>query len=289
MTTISRRIGALALLFATLILAASASAERVTLNFQNGLAGYAEYRQGDAAKPAVLLLHGFLQTHEFPTIFRLADGLSQAGYTVLAPTLTLGVTHRRQSLPCEAIHTHSLGDGIREVEAWVKWLKTRHAGNIVVLGHSLGSLTLLAYLHKGADPAVSRFIGVSIMEGRVHTDPKEHDRAVEELKRVIREGRREPITQPYSFCKSLNIAPRALLSYIEWTPARVMQVSREQARRTVYIMGSRDDRLGPGWIERLARTGVRVRMIDGANHFMDGSHEFDLLDNVVEELKAAKK
>jgi pimeloyl-ACP methyl ester carboxylesterase len=285
-TTISRHVGALALLLAALLMATLARAERVTLNFNPSLAGYADYRPGDPAKPAILLLHGFLQTYEFPTIHRLAEGLSHAGYTVLAPNLTLGVTHRRQSLPCEAIHTHSLGDGMREVDTWVKWLKERHAGNVIVVGHSLGSLTLLAYLNKGSDPAVSRFIGVSIMEGRVHADPKEHERAVTDLKRLIREGARAPITQPYSFCKSLNIAPRALLSYIEWTPDRVMRVSREQARKTVYIMGSRDDRLGPGWIERLARTGVRVRIIDGANHFMDGSHEFDLLDQVIDEIKA---
>jgi pimeloyl-ACP methyl ester carboxylesterase len=272
--------------FCWLFLVTDASAELVSLALGANLAGNAEYRKGDPTKPAVLILHGFLQTQDFPIVYRLTEGLSAEGHGVLAPTLTLGVTHRRQSLACEAIHSHTMADGIREIEAWIKWLKARHPGPIVVLGHSLGSLTLLAYLDKGADPAVVKFIGVSIMEGRVHANPREHDKAVEALRKLVREGRREPTSQPYSFCKSLNAVPKSLLSYLEWTPARVMRTSQAHIKDITYIMGSRDDRLGPGWIERLARTGVRVRIIQGANHFMDGAHEFDLLDTVLDELKA---
>ena len=51
-------------------------------------------------------------------------------------------------------------------------------------------------------------------------------------------------------------------------------------------MGSRDDRLGPDWIDNLKKTKAKVLVIEGANHFMDGDFEFDLLDNVLLELKA---
>jgi hypothetical protein len=36
----------------------------------------------------------------------------------------------------------------------------------------------------------------------------------------------------------------------------------------------------------LRQTKAKVRVIEGANHFMDGDFEFDLLDTVLLELKA---
>ncbi len=69
---------------------AQAWADVVTLELQQGLTARAEYRAGARDKPAVLILHGFLQTHNFPTVHNLAEGLVTAGYSVLTPTLTLG-------------------------------------------------------------------------------------------------------------------------------------------------------------------------------------------------------
>ena len=97
-------------------------------------------------KPAVLLLHGFLQTRDFPTVATLARGLRDAGYPVLSPTLSLNIPNRSQSLACEAIHRHSLDDDIGEIARWVDWLKSHGHRSIVLIGHSFGSLQLLAYL-----------------------------------------------------------------------------------------------------------------------------------------------
>jgi dienelactone hydrolase len=65
-----------------------AHAETVTLTLANKLMATAEFHEGEPDKPAVILLHGFLQTHQFPTIKRLADSLADEGYTVLASSPT---------------------------------------------------------------------------------------------------------------------------------------------------------------------------------------------------------
>src|SRR3569832_2425972 len=70
----------------------------------------AEYLIGQRSKPAEMLLHGFLQTREFPTVATLARGLQAAGYTVLLHTLSLNIPNRLQSLACEAVHKHSMED-----------------------------------------------------------------------------------------------------------------------------------------------------------------------------------
>src|SRR4030066_1423496 len=134
-----------------------------------GITASAEYLIGERSKPAVLLLHGFLQTRDFPTVATLARGLQDAGYTVLAPTLSLNIPNRAQSLACEAVHKHSLDDDVAEIGRWVRWLKSRGHHSIVLVGHSFGSLQLLAYLSLKPDAAVKAYIGASLIEAQVRS------------------------------------------------------------------------------------------------------------------------
>lgn len=264
----------------------AATAAPVELTLPNHLTARAEYRKGDADKPAVLLLHGFLQTHEFPVIHRMTEGVADTGRTVLAPTLSLGVTHRKQSMACEAIHTHSMADGAREIQVWVDWLKARHPGPIILVGHSFGSVELLSYLSGKPDPAVIKFIAVSIVEGRLELKEAALEALIRQTRAQARAGEPATVSRPFSFCKNYRATPASLVTYLEWTPKRVVQASSRLRLPNVYVMGGRDDRLGTGWIERLKRA-TRVVVIPGANHFMDGEHEFDLLDVLLEELKSA--
>ena len=272
-------------LFPIMLGIAPARAEPVELTLPGQLVARGEFRPGDPAKPAVLLMHGFLQTHEFPTIQRLADNLAGEGYAVLTPSLTLGVPHRRQSLACEAIHTHGMADATAEIDAWVHWLKRKKPRAIVLMGHSFGSAQTLAYLGGEPDPAVRALIGVSIMEGRVIDDRAARQGTLTELRARVKAGDRQPVTQPFSYCMAYRATPASLLSYLEWTPEKLLDAMNRAPLPVAMIMGGRDDRLGAAWIERLGKSRARLEVIEGADHFMDGEHEFDLLDRVLAELK----
>jgi pimeloyl-ACP methyl ester carboxylesterase len=265
-------------------LAVAARAEPVEQAMPNGLVAKAEFRRGDPRQPAVLLLHGFLQTHEFPTIHSLTEGLADKGRTVLAPTLTLGVTHRSQSMACEAIHTQTMKEGVGEIATWVKWLKARHPGPIVLVGHSFGSVELLAYLSDKPDAAVTRFIGISLIEGQVKLNPSAARQLVADLRSAAKAGEPRVFSRKFSYCNKYQATPASLASYLEWTPQRVLAASARLPVPRLYIMGGKDDRLGNGWVDML-KAHNRVIVIPGANHFMDGEHEFDLLDAVQKELK----
>ena len=147
----------LCLLFSAL--PASVHAAIAQLEMHPGIPASAEYLPGQRDKPAVLLLHGFLQTRAFPTVATLARGLHDAGYSVLSPTLSLGIPNREKSLACEAVHTHSLNDDVMEITRWVTWLKSQGHRSIVLVGHSFGSMQLLAYLTVAPDAAVKAYIG----------------------------------------------------------------------------------------------------------------------------------
>lgn len=262
-----------------------AHADVLELAMPNGLMGRADFRQGDKGKPGVLLLHGFLQTHDFPTIHRLADTLNNKGYTVLAPTLSLNIPSRRQSLACEAIHTHTVDGDSRELDVWAKWLAGKQPGGVVLTGHSTGSMQLLAYLTGAPDASVKGLVAISIVESQQPLNAQQRSQLLADLRKRIASSNRNPVVQPLSYCRKFNAVPASLLSYLEWSPERILKRTDSTSLPVTYIMGSKDDRLGKNWIERLKSTRAKVRIIEGANHFMDGEYEFDLGDTVLQELE----
>ena len=108
----------------------------------------ADYHPGRADRPAILLLHGFLQTRDFGIIKSIADTLADEGYTVLSPTLSLGISNRKRSLDCEALHLHDMDGDVREIQQWVKWLREHGHDDIIGVGHSFGGVQLLAWREK---------------------------------------------------------------------------------------------------------------------------------------------
>lgn len=276
-----------AFLFCLLVslLPAPAHAATIQLEVRPGIPAGAEYLAGREDRPAVLLLHGFLQTRGFATVATLAHGLHDAGYSVLSPTLSLGIPNRKKSLACEAVHAHSLDDDVAEIARWVAWLTSEGHRSIVLVGHSFGSMQLLAYLAGRPDPAVTAYIGTSLVEAQVGDTVR--TALIEQLERQARNNDRTLVTQRLSFCKTYRSTPQALLSYARWDQARTLAALKRSPVTTQLIMGDADELLGQDWIKSLERVRVPMVIVRGANHFMDGEHEFDLLEHTLEFLERA--
>jgi len=271
------------LLFLLLLLPQAAAAERARIELGNGLTAQAEYLSGKPTLPAVLILHGFLQTHEFPTVATLARGLNESGYTVLSPTLSLGVPNRKQSLACEAVHRHSLDEDLYEVDRWVKWLTSRGHRHIVMVGHSFGSMQLLAYLAGKPDPAVRGYIAASLIEAQIGSTPRAE--LIARLQAAVARGDLKLVNQPVSFCKKYPSSPAALLSYVRWDQARILDALNTYKGEKLLVMGDADAVIGRKWLSMLQHNGTPMVIVKGAGHFMDGEHEFDLLDHSLTLLK----
>lgn len=261
-------------------------AEIVEQDVRGGVAASADYAAGDRDKPAVLVLHGFLQTREFATVVAVTRGLRDAGYTTLAPTLSLGIPHRQQSLSCEAVHRHRMEDDVEEIGRWVKWLKARGHTSIVLLGHSFGSLQLLAYLHGKPDPAVKAYLGTSLVEAQV--GKTDRGALIGDLEDRAQRGKRALVTYPLSFCNKYVATPESLLSYARWDQPRTLAAMKRMPVKSTLVMGDSDSMLGPGWLRALGHIQVPIVVVKGANHFMDGMHEFDLLEHATAFLDTVK-
>lgn len=247
-----------------------------------GITASADYHNGARDKPAVLLLHGFLQTREFATVATLARGLQDAGYSVLSPTLSLGIPFRKQSLACEAVHKHTLDDDVAEIAHWVGWLKSRGHRSIVLVGHSFGSLQLLAYLAGRPDPAVKGYVGASLIEAQI--GKTQRARLIADLQARAQQRPRSLVSQSLSFCRRYLSTPEGLLSYVLWDEKRTLDALKNSPVESRLIMGDSDEMLGQGWLKALQHVQVPMTVVKGANHFMDGEHEFDLLEQTLRHL-----
>lgn len=262
-------------------------AEPIQQRLATGLIANAEYHRGDG-RQAVLLLHGFLATHHFPTIQRLVADLHEDGYTVLAPTLTLGINDRRTSLPCTALHLHTMAQTIKELGWWVDWLAVQGIDSITLLGHSAGSVQILAYTLDRPHPAVRRQILTSLVSLERLPDAKPEGASADQARAWLAGGDRRIARYDVSFCHgNFTAPPDVYLSYHAWSRQRIAAALRDTKVPATVIMGANDQRFtGMRWMAMLQASAPQLVVLPEANHFFDGMAEFALLDSIGTTLEA---
>lgn len=265
----------------TVTLWPSVSVARVVeLRVSPGMLATADYQPGTLDAAPILLLHGFLQTRNFSTVARLGDELRSQGLTVLAPTLSLGVSLRKEPLACEAVHTHSLDDDLREINLWVNWLRNTTGRKPVLIGHSAGARFLLSYMGEHPlEPVDSAIlIGLNFFhEGPAANETVAHAQHAEA---VFRTNPAQLDEYALSYCKRYPTTAAAFLSYFRLNKQHTLKALQAVTYPTTIILGSADQEVDQDWHSMLVAHGARVIEIEGANHFFDQNHEFDLLETV---------
>lgn len=273
----------IAALFCVLTLTThSAVAEIVEVKLPSGIIATADFHPGRPSRPAVLLLHGFLQTRQAPPMSSLANTLVDQGYTVLIPTLTLGIDRRSKSLACEAVHAHTLEGDVAEVGLWVNWLANKNYSSIALIGHSYGSTQVLRYIAQRPNPAVQKAILTSLLPS--HGKPQDVHNALARVKQPASDQTLERYT--LTFCNKTYVAPpSAYLSYASNDTDQALNLLRKIKVPAEIILGSDDKTITPDWPEKIRVQGTPITIIDKTGHFFDGAQEFDLADKVESILK----
>lgn len=272
-----RRAIALTVTLATFIGSATAMAEGVRLMSAEGLPLNADYLTGDKRRPALLVLHGFLQTREFLTTQTIINGLSSTGNAILSPNLSLGVPDRQQSMQCRAPHQNTFEEDLQEIDLWVRWLRKRGYPSVIIIGHSWGSQHGLGYADANPQAPITALVNISL----VRTEQNAQVIARQIAAAKARRGRQDGALQPYglSFCKEYMAKPSTYLSYARWTDRHVLDVLDRLKKRQlpVYVViGGQDSRSDSAWVKALSVHATQVSVVDGANHFFSSLHEFDL-------------
>lgn len=265
-----------------LLAPAAGRAATVEIQLARQITATADFRPGQAGKPAILILHGFLQTRDFGIVKSIADTLADEGYTVLSPTLSLGISHRNSSLDCEALHLHDMDGDIREIQQWVAWLHSRGHEQIIGIGHSFGGTQLLAWREKYREKNFGKnfsLIGVSM----VGSAPFSTDSRVATPRKAAtqKQSNASLVHAPLSFCNTYTAPADKYASYHRWNEGRILAAMGHSGTQLDVILGSDDKFPPPNWDKQLAKAGAQIHHIKGANHFMDGTQEFDMFDTIL--------
>lgn len=262
-------------------------AETVEVILPGNITAIANYHGGSASLPAVLLVHGFLQTGHSPPMSSLASNLASKGYSVLNPTISLSIQKRVQSMPCESAHTHTMAGDVAEVAYWVNWLNSKGHKDIVLAGFSsTANHAILLYNAQGTPTNIRHAVLTSL--NPIYTEQIEYQKTLNSIN--TKQGKAPGTLNKYSlgFCKKNFVAtPPSYLSYAIHDAAKVLELLKHTPVHTDVILGSADTVLPVNWADRIRaqQSHVQVRIIENAMHFMDGTHEFDLAEEVESILK----
>ena len=255
-------------------------AESVQLTTASDKEVIATYLQGEDNSNPVLILHGLLQTKDFSTVERLATSLNDSGYTVLNPTLSLGLSNRKQSLPCEAIHTHSLDSEADELGQWIEWLYEKTGKPVILIGHSSAGQVILKYMENSNAKFVNHSILISLSyyaSGPMANENKNH---AEKALNIIKENTNQLSTYALNYCETYPTYARNFLSYYNWNKSKTSGAISKLNKQVSIILGTDDKRIDDNWKQQLKNINSDIHLIEGANHFFDQTHEFDLVDTV---------
>ena len=257
-------------------------AESIKLTNASGNVITADLSQGTNNASPVLILHGFLQTSKFSTVSRLVASLGDIGYTVLSPTLSLGISNRKQNLSCEAIHTHSLDTDADELRQWIEWLHKKTGKPVTLIGHSAGGHTILKYMEDSDAKYVNHSILISLSFYNAGLYANENNEYAEKALKAINSGTNPLDTYALSYCKTYPTDASAFLSYYNWSRVKTSAVVNKFSDRISIILGTGDKRMEDEWKKQLQEQHKNITLIEGANHFFDQAHEFELTDAIEE-------
>ena len=260
------------------------NAEVIEKKLGNGQIITAEFNKGDPSLPVIFLLHGFLQTREAQTVARVYNSLVDNDYTVLAPTLSLGISHRRQSLACEAVHSHTIQSDAAEIELWSHWLHKKTNQKIVLIGHSSGGVVVLSYLNDYPYGHVDQGIFISLGHFGSASGSNEEKSDEKRAAESIKQGKYSLEKYSLSYCKEYVTPPENYLSYSQWQTEKILTTMKKLNIPITVIIGSNDKRISKKWIQSMKKNGIKTLVVEGAGHFFDGEYEFDLQDIIEETL-----
>lgn len=268
-------------------------AETLHLPYANGKILNAEYLSGDIKRPAILVLHGFLQTNEFLATQSIINSLSALGYTVVGPNFSLGIPDRRQSMQCQAPHRHTFEEDLREIDFWVNWLRKQGYSKVIIVGHSWGSQHGLGYVETHPQAPIMAVIAVSLVHVEQATAIR--NKQIKQARNRVEHHDKSLQAYVLSFCKAFMATPQSYLSYARWDDARVIDSlgALQQRQLPIYVVvGSQDNRIDDNWVQVLRAHSFQTTVIEGANHFFSSMHEFELSDRleaVLAEINASVK
>ena len=161
-------------------------------------------------------------------------------------------------------------------------LSRKNHQNIALVGFSsTGNLNVLAYISQSPIPEVKKAILFGF--NPITFDLSERQQARAEVERKQINSSKDIKNFSMGYCKNNYTATvDSYLSYTQYDESRLLQMLKQSHIAADIILGSADTLLPATWLAKIKTLPPRnsVISIDKANHFFDGTSEFDLSEEV---------
>lgn len=125
----------------------------LTLNANLKLAKGKDFNDG-----MVLIIHGYLAHNNMEIIRSSQQVLLDNDMSSLAINLSLGIDNRHGFFHCASPHRHTQENGVKEIAAWIAWLREMGTRQVTILAHSRGANLSMVYAVEQKDPEVTHMV-----------------------------------------------------------------------------------------------------------------------------------
>ncbi len=230
--------------------------------------------------PMVLLTHGTLTHNERSTYQQLQKNLAYQGISSLAINLSLGLNDRKGEYDCAIPHTHKHTDALKEIDFWLKWLKSKGTTEVTLMGHSRGGNQTAWYAAEQDSDLIKNIVLIAPATGEQQSASdykakygKPLKSVLAKAKAMVAKGNGNDFLKDTDFiyCKKAQVTAEAFVDYYESKPQFDTPTVLEKVNKpTLVIMGSNDTVVAdlPEKIQPLADADkVQTLMLEDADHF----------------------
>jgi pimeloyl-ACP methyl ester carboxylesterase len=263
----------------------------ITLNANLSLAPGSALGDG-----VVLITHG-TQAHSGLELIRgLQAGLLERGHNSLAISLSLGIDDRHGLWPCDVPSRYLHEDAVGEIGAWVDWLESRGAKDLVLMGHSRGASQSLWYAAEHDSANIRSLVllapGLSTREREIDTYRKRFDKdllpVLTRAQALVTDGRGDTLLEDVPFlviCPETSVSASAFVSFYADDARRDTPYWLNKVDKPTLIITGSADTMVPELPDRVKPfvDGERVQLetIDMAGHFFRDLNLDDAVDAAV--------
>ena len=290
--------GWVALVFVICLAVGQAKAENVTLD-HNGLSlnGNVTLAEGKTLSDGVILItHGTLAHNRMEVIAAMQTALAERGLNTLAITLSLGLSGRTGMYDCNTPHKHRHTDALDEIGAWLNWLKSKDANQVVLMGHSRGGNQTAWFAAERLEPTISRVVLLAPATWNKEKSranyKKQYGASVEPLlakaEKMVGENKGDQLLKKIGFlyCKDASASAQAVISYYTPNQKRHTPDLLKSIQVPVLVIAGSEDKVVEGLIEATKPLAdgekIQLKVIEDADHFFRDFHAEDAADAIEE-------
>ncbi len=263
----------------------------LTLSAHLNLSGKKKLEDG-----VILLLHGTLAHNNMETIKNLASVLNERGFNTFSINLALGINKRRGMYDCSIPHRHKHLDALDEISAWIKWLSSKNAKNIILLGHSRGGNQVTRFATQIKNTSIRKLIllapatwnhrSAEIAFENRHKQPLKN--ILSKAENLIKKGKGKEIMPETGIlsCPKSDVTAASFLSYYRPNQRLDTPSILEELKIPTLIIAGGKDTIVKDLIEKVKKLTneptLQLAIIDDADHFFLDLFAEDVADLIEE-------